>query len=163
MQALVVYGSSHGGTEALAGMVADALERRHIHSDLRPAWPPADVPGFDLVIVGGALRGGRWHRAASRFVRSRRRELSEVPVYFFTTARLDRSCRLPDPTIPTAVSGLMDSVDAAGHAFFGECLNRPAVHRGSIVRRATDLSSPEVVDAWIDRVCADLSLDSRRN
>src|SRR5690606_412142 len=69
MRVLVTWGSERGGTEGIAQMLADALQRDGLEA---AALAPAAIDtldGFDAVIVGGALHANRWHRVARRFVR----------------------------------------------------------------------------------------------
>jgi menaquinone-dependent protoporphyrinogen oxidase len=83
MSILVTYGSKRGGTEGLAGMVANNLREEGFNVDIAPPSQVKKLDGYDAVIVGGALYAFRWHRAALRFVKRHTAELRQRPTYFF--------------------------------------------------------------------------------
>ena len=84
MRVLVVYATRHGSTGEVAGVVARTMVERHATVELRPAGEVrGPVAGYDLVVLGGALYSGRWHRDAHRFLKRHRRELAGTPVAVF--------------------------------------------------------------------------------
>lgn len=84
MNVLVVYATKHGSTQQVAEVVAHTMRK---HGATVAACPASDVRGpvgnRDLVVVGGALYSGRWHRDAHRFLKRHRRELAGMPVAVF--------------------------------------------------------------------------------
>jgi len=121
---LVVYATKNGSTRQVAEAVAGVLRGSGTTVELAAA---ADARGAvtdqDLVVVGGALYNGRWHRAARRFLKRHRRELATVPVAVFgmgpredrpeswarSRAQLDRAlARYPwlDPVSVTVFGGV---------------------------------------------------------
>lgn len=83
---LVVYGSRHGSTREIAQAVAAALAERGSEVELHPAAAMRGALGERaLVVVGGALYSGRWHRDAKRFLRRHRDELMQLPVAVFAS------------------------------------------------------------------------------
>lgn len=78
MRILITWGSRRGGTEGIARILGEALQREGHHVDVLPPEKAARVTGFDAVVVGGALYANRWHRAARRFVTRRERDLRGV-------------------------------------------------------------------------------------
>jgi Flavodoxin domain len=91
MRVLVTFGSARGGTEGLAQTVAEGLRDEGFSVDLVPAGQVHGLDGYDAVVVGGALYAGRWHKAARRFVKRHTTELTQRPVYFFSSGPLDGS------------------------------------------------------------------------
>lgn len=84
MRILVVYATRHGSTGEVAGTVARAMGERHATVELRAAGEMrGSLAGYDLVVLGGALYSGRWHRDAHRFLKRHRRELAGTPVAVF--------------------------------------------------------------------------------
>ena len=82
--ALVVHASTHGSTQAVAEAVAATLTERGIAAEVRPAREVREpLRGRRLVVVGGAIYRGRWHRDAHRFLKRHREELLHVPVAVF--------------------------------------------------------------------------------
>jgi menaquinone-dependent protoporphyrinogen oxidase len=83
-QVLVVYASRHGSTSEVAERIAARLNRAGHRADVAAAdGIMAKVDGYRLVILGGALYNGRWHRDARRFLRRHRDELTGVSVAVF--------------------------------------------------------------------------------
>ena len=79
MRILVTYGSTRGGTQGLAEMVADHLRAEGFDVDVRPPRQVKRLEGYDAVIVGGALYAFRWHRAARTFVKRHAAEIRQRP------------------------------------------------------------------------------------
>ncbi|HTZ94264.1 MAG TPA: flavodoxin domain-containing protein [Streptosporangiaceae bacterium] len=126
MRVLVTYGSSRGGTEGLARMVAGGLRECGLDVEVLPPKRARDISGYDAVVVGGALYAFRWHRAARGFVRKHATALMERPTYFFSSGPLDDSAASNDiPPIPV-VTALMARVGARGHMTFGGRLSPAA-------------------------------------
>jgi menaquinone-dependent protoporphyrinogen oxidase len=87
MRVLVTYGSTRGGTEGLAHLVADDLRDEGVTVDLLPPSQVKNLDDYDAVVVGGALYSSRWHRQARQFVRQHTGELRQRPTFFFPAAR----------------------------------------------------------------------------
>ena len=123
---LVTYGSTRGGTEGLAHLVADDLRDEGVTVDLLPPSQVKNLDDYDAVVVGGALYSSRWHRQARQFVRQHTGELRQRPTYFFSSGPLDDSASRS--TIPPVrqVKALMGRVSAGDHMTFGGRLARDA-------------------------------------
>ncbi|MEU5261977.1 flavodoxin domain-containing protein [Amycolatopsis sp. NPDC021455] len=81
---LVVFATKHGSTQQVANTIVTALSRDDVTAQSRPAAQvPEPLRDWDLVILGGALYSGRWHRDAHRFLKRHRRELGTVPIAVF--------------------------------------------------------------------------------
>ncbi len=119
MRALVTYGSTRGGTEGLAAMVADGLRYEGIVADLLPPGQVKKLNDYDAVIVGGALYATRWHRQARRFVRRHASELRQRPTFFFSSGPLDDSAERGVIPPVAQVEALMERVGACDHVTFG--------------------------------------------
>ncbi|MGO8959407.1 MAG: flavodoxin domain-containing protein [Streptosporangiaceae bacterium] len=126
MRILVTYGSTRGGTQGLAQMVADGLRETGCSVDVLPAGQAHTVDGYDAVVVGGALYAFRWHRAARRFVRRHAAALKKRPVYFFSSGPLDDSASKGEIPPVKGVAALMERVGARGHVTFGGRLSQYA-------------------------------------
>ena len=68
MKVLITWGSKMGGTEGIARVLAEPLEKAGHTVTLMPAATAPDVSGFDAAVIGGALYAFRWHRDADRFI-----------------------------------------------------------------------------------------------
>lgn len=156
MKVLVTYASKMGGTASLAEAVARGLGEG---AEVRPMEEVDTVVGYDAVVLGGGLYAGRWPRAGRRFVR-RRRELRDLPVWFFSSGPLDESAHEGpiEPTLP--VRKLMDQVGAQGHVTFGGRLAEDASGFPAAAmakEMAGDWRHPEDAEAWGAVVAAELA------
>jgi menaquinone-dependent protoporphyrinogen oxidase len=159
MRVLAAYGSTRGGTQGLAQMVADGLREKGCTADVLPATEIHGIDGYDAVIVGGALYAFRWHRAARRFVRRHTADLRKRPVYFFSSGPLDDSAAKGEIPPVKDVAALMERVGACGHVTFGGWLSQyargfPASAMAKKV--AGDWREPLQVRAWAHSVAAEL-------
>jgi menaquinone-dependent protoporphyrinogen oxidase len=159
MRVLVTYGSSRGGTEGLANMVAAAL--RDFGLDVQVLLPKQirDLSGYDAVVVGGALYAFRWHRAALKFVRKHAEALRQRPTYFFSSGPLDDSAATNDLAPVPGVKKLMERAGARGHATFGGRLAPDAKGFPASAMAKTlsgDWRDPAHVRAWALRIALDL-------
>lgn len=155
MHVLVTWGSERGGTEGIARILAQALERQGLEVDLLPSHAAANATAFDAVVVGGALYANRWHRDARRFVRRREKKLRRVPVWFFSSGPLDDSAESRTIAPTRQVRVLMDRVGAQGHVTFGGRLTPDA--RGfpasaMAKQHAGDFRRPERIEAWASEI-----------
>jgi menaquinone-dependent protoporphyrinogen oxidase len=84
MIALVAYATKHGSTREVADAIGKQLRERGFGVDVMEAGAiPADVSGYDLVVLGGALYIGRWHHDAVAFLKQHRTELASKPLAVF--------------------------------------------------------------------------------
>jgi|SRR5580700_4650573 menaquinone-dependent protoporphyrinogen oxidase len=164
MQILVAYGSKRGGTQDLAQHVADELRAEGFAVDVRPAGDVHELSGFDVVIVGGALYAGRWHRAARTFVTRHTAELRHRQTYFFSSGPLDGSAVQRDIPPVRGVAELMRRVGARGHATFGGRLSpyaRGFTASAMAKEKAGDWRDPGQVRDWARQVASRLRHDLR--
>jgi menaquinone-dependent protoporphyrinogen oxidase len=81
---LVVYASRCGSTVEVAQAVAEQLCRRGAAADVCAVEDAREIAGYDAVVVGSAIRMGRWLPAAVQFVEQNRAALQQMPTAFFT-------------------------------------------------------------------------------
>jgi menaquinone-dependent protoporphyrinogen oxidase len=114
---LVTYATKYGSTQQVAEAVAETLRGRGEDAECRPVRDVRKAIGHrDLVVLGGAIYRGRWHRDAHRFLKRHRKELLAVPVAVFgmgprteegwerSRAQLDRDLAKHDWLSPVAVT-----------------------------------------------------------
>jgi len=162
MKVLITFGSSRGGTQGLAEMVADGLREEGFTVDVLPPGQVRRLDGYDAVIVGGALYAFRWHRSARRFVKRHTAELRQRPVYLFSSGPLDDSASRGDIPPVKGVKALMERVGAQGHVTFGGRLAPDA--RGfpasaMAKKNAGDWRDPAHVRDWTRTVASQLRSD----
>ena len=125
---LVVFATRHGSTQEIADAVATVATADGAQVRLVPAASVREpVTGWDLVVLGGPIYSGRWHRDAHRFLKRRRTDLASVPVAVFgsgprrdeeeawwrSRAQLEHALAKHVWLVPVAV-GLFGGADPAG-------------------------------------------------
>lgn len=80
---LVTYATRCGSTGEVAETIARALCEAGATVDVRPVKEVEDVGPYQAVIVGSAIRIGRWLPEATKFVETHRAELGRVPLAYF--------------------------------------------------------------------------------
>ena len=80
---LVAYASKCGSTGEVAEAIGQALCDAGAAVDVRLVENVSDLSPYRAVIVGSAIRVGRWLPEASKFVETHREALSQVPVAYF--------------------------------------------------------------------------------
>ncbi len=159
MRVLVTYGSTRGGTEQLAAVVADDLRDEGFPVDLLPPRKVRALDEYGAVIVGGALYASRWHKEARRFVRRHARELRGRPTYFFSSGPLDDSASQASIPEVKGVHALMRRVNARDHVTFGGRLAPDAKGfpaSAMAKKKAGDWRDPTQVQAWVHGIAAQL-------
>jgi menaquinone-dependent protoporphyrinogen oxidase len=160
MKALVVHGSKSGGTEGLAEMIGQALTDLQWQVTVRPAAEKtSDVGDYDVVLVGGALYAGRWHKDARRFVKRESASLRTKPVWLFSSGPLGESAESASTIEAVAqVARLMADVGARGHETFGgrlapEATGFPA--RSMAKKLSGDWRDEEQARTWAKTITAE--------
>lgn len=153
MHVLVAYGSKQGGTAGLADWLGSSLEKRGFEVDVRPARGVGDLSEYDAVVVGGALYAFMWHKDSKWFVRRHRKELTEVPVWLFSSGPLDDSATEKEIPPVRFVRRTMERLGARGHTTFGGRL--PPEYKGPLP--VGDWRSEAHVDEWAGAIADDLS------
>ncbi|HTW07643.1 MAG TPA: flavodoxin domain-containing protein [Acidimicrobiales bacterium] len=160
MPVLVTYGSTRGGTEGLAQMLAEGLRAEALSVEVASASKVTSTQGYEAVVVGGALYAARWHRHSRRFVKRHARELRHKPTYFFSSGPLDSSASEREIAPVRGVQALMAVVGARGHATFGGRLAPDAegfAASAMAKRNAGDWRDQDQVRAWAHRLATELS------
>lgn len=86
---LIVFGTTEGQTAKIAGFIAEVAERRACAVDIfdaRRLSKGLSLDGYDGVLVGASMHGGRYQRSVRDFVRSHRAELERMPAAFFSVS-----------------------------------------------------------------------------
>ncbi|MFZ0059661.1 MAG: flavodoxin domain-containing protein [Acidimicrobiales bacterium] len=160
MRVLVTCGSKRGGTVELAQMLADGLREEGLTVDVFRPDQIRHLEHFDVVVVGGAVYAGRWHKSSRRFVRRHARELRQRPTYFFSSGPLDDSATQREIPPVRGVRALMERVGARGHITFGGRLTPDATGfpaRAMAKEHSGDWRDPSQVRSWAKTIAVQLN------
>jgi menaquinone-dependent protoporphyrinogen oxidase len=81
---LVTYASKAGSTGEVAGVIGQALAANGAAVDVYPVEAVPDIQAYQAVILGSAIRMGKWLPAATRFVEAHQSYLNQIPTACFT-------------------------------------------------------------------------------
>jgi menaquinone-dependent protoporphyrinogen oxidase len=114
---LVTYATRAGSTAAIAAAIGETLSQRGLAVDVQPVKDAPDLQGYRAVLIGSAVRMGRWLPEAVRFVEAHQPTLSGLDVALFTvhmnntgTDEADRAARR---AYLDAVRPLLDGAEEA--------------------------------------------------
>ncbi len=82
---LVAYASRCGTTGEVAEAIAKEICATGAAADVRLAEEVDNLSSYTAVVLGGAARGGKWLKEASKFVENHEEALSQMPVAYFMT------------------------------------------------------------------------------
>ncbi len=80
---LIAYASRAGSTGEVAEAIGQVLCAGGVSVDVRLAKEVSDLGGYSAVVVGSAIRMGRWLPEAVRFVEQHQDALKTMPVAYF--------------------------------------------------------------------------------
>ncbi len=81
---LIAYASKCGSTGEVATAIGKTLAQNGARVDVLPLQKVTDLPGYQVVFVGSAIRVAKWLPEAADFVRENRTLLQRVPTAYFT-------------------------------------------------------------------------------
>lgn len=156
---LVVYATRCGSTLEVAQAVAQDLRGRGYTADLREVDKVNGLSGYEAVVLGSAVRFGRWLPEAVGFVRKRQAELKRVPTAFFSvhgqnlgTDEASRKNRL------AYIDPVRAMVRPVAEAFFAGKLDSSRLSFGArmlcklMKARDTDMRNWPAIHAWAQGV-----------
>jgi len=86
---LVIYASRTGTTAEVAAEIGKAWAARGWAVDVRPAKDDPPLADYQAVVIGSAIRMGRWLTEAVDYVRRHASALGRLPVAVFTVHALN--------------------------------------------------------------------------
>ncbi len=87
---LILYATKTGSTIEVARAIAEELLNRGCAVEIAPAGAAPGLAAFDAVIIGSAVRFGRWLPEALQFVEQNQAALQKIPVGFFAVHLMNR-------------------------------------------------------------------------
>lgn len=163
MHVLVTAASRHGATAEIARALAAGLARHGEDAVAIPIEQVEDLEGYDAVVLGSAIYMGRWMKPARQFVDDHAAELSQRPVWLFSSGPLgDRGHLIPEGESVDAAE-ITRATKAREHRLFAGHLDRS--HLGlaerAVVRAVhaaeTDSRDWQAVDRYASEIAGELS------
>ena len=164
MNVLVTYASKHGATEEIARAVSVELETRGITVHVEDART-ADPAPYDAVVVGSAVYAGRWRKEASSFLESNADELSNRPVWIFSsgpTGSEDPTVALDGWLYPNALESTMETIGPQEIVVFRGAIDPDTLNffERFIVKQVKaptgDFREWDAIEAWAGSIANDL-------
>lgn len=73
-----------GSTAEIATAIGESLSQRGIAVDVKPVKEKPDLDGYQVVLMGSAVRMGQWLPEAVDFIEANQAALNQLPVALFT-------------------------------------------------------------------------------
>jgi menaquinone-dependent protoporphyrinogen oxidase len=156
MRCLVTVASKHGSSEGLGEAVARGLRGRGFDVDVLAPDDVEDVSPYDVVVIGSAVYGGHWMRAAKALVQRHSAALRWRDVWLFSSGPLG------NPPVPAAepvdVPGVLSESGARGHVLLAGALDPEDLRLAErlVVRAAKapygDFRDWTAVDRWVEQI-----------
>jgi menaquinone-dependent protoporphyrinogen oxidase len=86
---LVTYASRTGSTAEVAAEIGKELAARGLVVDVRPVKEDPPAGEYQAVVIGSAIRMGKWQAEAVDYVKRHQQGLGRIPVAVFTVDALN--------------------------------------------------------------------------
>src|SRR5690242_17266941 len=169
VRVLVTAASRRGATFEIAEALGAGLLRRGLAAETRRPRAVLDLDGYDAVVLGSAVYGGRWCDAARDFVQRLALPLAVRPTWLFSSGPLGSTHLTPDRE-PADVAEMLELTDAEEHRLFAGRLDMAGLSFGekAIVRALEapvgDFRDWSAIDAYAReialRLCAHISVEA---
>jgi len=178
MLVLVAYATGHGSTRGIAARIADRLRQQGADAEAIAVADVAEVSGYEAVVLGSAIHGGKWLPEALQFAERDAAALRERPVWLFSVSTLgDAESMFPPPVAnrlralrkeTPEMTQLRQLLHPREHRNFAGVVNRsdwPATGRAFFLAtggRYGDHRNWTAIDAWADLIGSQLDVKSSR-
>jgi menaquinone-dependent protoporphyrinogen oxidase len=173
---LVGFATSGGSSGGVAERLASRLSVDGIAAETRPVSEIPGVDGYDAVVLGSAIHGGKWLPEASRFARKNAAALRQRPAWLFSVSTVgDQESMFPPPVArclralrkeTAEMAALRGMVQAREHRNFAGVIGRTdwpmsaRVFFRTMDGRYGDHRNWPAIDAWADSIAAALTARS---
>lgn len=163
MKVLIAVASRHGSTVEVATRIERVLIEAGMTTVVATPELITDLAGYDAVILGSAVYGGRWLASAKDFVARNLSGLIERPVWVFSSGPIGESGHSNEATHDA--SQVREAIGALGAPVFAGRLDRHDLGLGeriviSVARaRPGDYRSWTEIDSWARSIADTLQAD----
>lgn len=123
---LVAYATKHGATTEIAEKIGQVLREAGLQADVLPVNRVSDLTPYKALVLGSAVYIGRWRKEAANFLKANEKELTERPVWLFSsgpTGGGDPVELMKGWRIPEALQPIADRIQPRDIAVFGGALD----------------------------------------
>jgi len=162
MTVLVTYATKHGSTRGIAEAIGTTLADRGIPTEALPVDGVADAGRYDAVVLGSAVYMGRWLKEATEFARRHREQLTQRPLWLFSSGPLGTQV-VDDEEQPKELAELRQTLGPRDHRLFFGALTRDALGFGErMVVKAVkapegDFRDWDEIRAWAATIADELA------
>lgn len=162
MNVIVIVGSKHGSTRAIAEAVGVELRSGGLHVTVVDAADDTiSLDGYDAAVIGSAIYVGRWTKDARTFLEENRERLRAMPLWLFSSGPTSDASQQPDDLAD--VNAFAADVHARDHRVFAGKLDKADL---SITERAAirivhapygDARDWSEIRSWAETIVAELN------
>ena len=85
IKVLVAYATKYGATKEIAEKIGAAITEAGLEAEISDVKQVEDLASYDAVVLGSAVYVGAWRKEAAAFLQDHESELTEKPVWLFST------------------------------------------------------------------------------
>lgn len=172
-RALVTFASVHGSTHGVADRLAEGLRRAGIATDVHAMSEVPDIAGYQAVVLGSAVHGGKWLPEAKEFTLHHAVELRDRMVWLFSVSTVGDEESMFPPRVAARMraarkehpelTALRTAVAARGHRNFAGVIARadwPLFGRAFFRLsggRYGDARNWAAIDGWADALAREIT------
>ena len=162
---LVAYGTKYGATAEIAEKIGQVLDQEGLVAEVLPADRVGDLTPYRAVVLGSAVYIGQWRKEAATFLEANAKQLSELPVWLFSSGPTGKG----DPVLlgkgwafPEGLQSIADSIQPRDTAVFSGVmdLEKASIFEKLIVKlimaRVGDFRVWEAITAWAEVIAGAL-------
>jgi menaquinone-dependent protoporphyrinogen oxidase len=160
MKVLVSVASRHGASFEIAEEISAILAGAGFGTAVLPPDAVTSLDGYDAVILGSSVYVGHWMDSAVNLVERFSKEITEVPVWLFSSGPMGHEPKPDDE--PADVAELITATGAREHRVFAGQVDRSRLGLGEKVL-LTAVRAPEgdfrpwdEIRAWASEIAAAL-------
>ncbi len=161
MKVLVAYATKAGSTAEVAAEIGRAMASKGgCQVDVHPVGQLKGIDGYDAVIIGSAIRAGKWLPEATKFVERHRDALSQIPVACFlvclTLSEDTEENRRTVAAYPDPVREVVRPVEVGFFAGVMDHSKLPFILRLMMKAMKTpqgDFRDWKAITSWADNIC----------
>jgi menaquinone-dependent protoporphyrinogen oxidase len=168
---MVAYESKYGATKEIAERIAGDIKSSELKVTLKEASNVKDLGEVSAVVLGSAVYYGRWRKGAVKFLKKFEQQLSNLPVWFFSSGPIgdgDPVELLDGWKFPPLQQEIADRIEPRGVVVFHGKLDEVKLNiiekkiMETMETPAGDFRNWEMISQWANSVAAEISTQTNR-